>query len=83
MRYQKSIWCEKIDCDIAGGGDIGPDREGGDFSDKEVAERPRRLEDHARGRQPQPQDQRHYPRASHGSNQVEEKIGNGEVFSPS
>ena len=74
MRYQKYFRCEKIDCDIAGGGDIGPDREGGDFSDKEVAERPRRLEDHARGRQPQPQDQRHHPRASDGSNQVEAKL---------
>ena len=55
---------------IPGGSHIGPDREGGDLSDKEVSKRAGRLEDHAGGRQPQPQDQRHHPRASDGSHQV-------------
>ena len=63
-----------VDSCIPGGSHIGPDREGGDLPDKEVSERARRLEDHARGRQPQPQDQRHHPRASDGSNQVEAKL---------
>ena len=64
-----------IDSCIPGGRHIGPDGEGGDVPDKEVSERAGRLEDHAGGRQPQPQDQRHHPRASHGSHQVKAKIG--------
>ena len=59
-----------VDSCIPGGSHIGPDREGGDLPDKEVSERARRLEDHARGRQPQPQDQRHHPRTSDGSHKV-------------
>ena len=63
-----------IDSCFLGGSHIGPEREGGDLPDKEVDERAGRLEDHAGGRQPQPQDQRHHPRASDGSNQVEAKL---------
>ena len=71
-----------IDSCVPGGGHIGPDREGGDVPDKEVSERAGRLEDHAGGRQPQPQDQRHHPRASHGSHQVEANIGHKIQCSP-
>ena len=59
-----------IDSFIPGGGHIGPDREGGDVPDKEVPERAGRLEDHAGGRQPQLEDQRHHPGASDVSHQV-------------
>ena len=53
-----------------GSSNVGPNREGGVVPDKEVDERPRWLEDHAGGRQPQLEDQRHHPGASDVSHQV-------------
>ena len=59
-----------------GSSSVGPDREGGVVPDKEVDERPRWLEDHAGGRQPQLEDQRHHPGASDVSHQVKPRAQN-------
>ena len=59
-----------------GSSSVGPDRQGGVLPDKEVDERPRWLEDHAGGRQPQLEDQRHHPWASDVSHQVEPRAQN-------
>ena len=63
-----------------GSSSVGPDREGGVVPDKEVDERPRWLEDHAGGRQPQLEDQRHHPGASDVSHQVKPRAQNASFW---